>query len=147
MHVEKWRRRSHLKFSPPSEHSKSRCSGRDSTNSLRCACSKAFHTSVSVYCSYGSRFNRKDPEKRTGSCNFRNINLFEDMEESYLGYDSQPGSKVMKANGGNVEVVNYNRSISRLNQSEQCKSKGGFTSPSSTHYSNLSTNDHNTCIK
>ena len=57
-----------LKFSPPSDASWSSPVGRDLTNVFKWACSKAAHTSSSVYESKGSKFILKVPENRTGSC-------------------------------------------------------------------------------
>lgn len=63
-----WACSTHLRFSPPSL---TRCSsplGRSCTYVFRWASSRAFQTSSSVYWSKGSRFIRRVPVKRTGSC-------------------------------------------------------------------------------
>lgn len=62
----------YLRFSPPSEHSSSSFAEWLLTNLWRCECSRAFHTSSSVYFSKGSRFILSVPENSTGSCGREN---------------------------------------------------------------------------
>lgn len=57
----------YLRFSPPSEHSRSSFAAWLLTNLWRWECSRAFHTSSSLYFSKGSRFILSVPENSTGS--------------------------------------------------------------------------------
>ncbi len=57
----------YLRFSPPSEHSRSSLDVWLLTNFFRWESSSAFHNSSSLYFSKGSRFIRRVPENRTGS--------------------------------------------------------------------------------
>ena len=60
----------YLRFCPPSPHSYCSAAGKERTNSLRWACSSARHICSSECTSNGSRFIRRVPENKTGSCEF-----------------------------------------------------------------------------
>lgn len=61
----------HLRFSPPSVHSWFSLSGRADTKFFRWASSSDVQTSSSEYWLNGSRFMRREPENKMGSCSER----------------------------------------------------------------------------
>lgn len=58
----------YLRFSPPSQHSKSSLCSDAMTNSFKCVCSKADQISSSVQKPNGSRFTRSVAPNKNGSC-------------------------------------------------------------------------------